>query len=175
MMSRSDGVDLVLGKTGLKLASFRTRVGPSGDREGWVHLPGAKFHWGGDFQDGILGRGWGSASTDSGGQSDHLLRQGVINDTRSTEPLCRLNVRVTRGGTLAWFEQDGKETTPVTTDSAVKRNTLQVPFPEGATSARYGLALYDEQAHSGPMPQSLVAWSSSSTGIGLALTLEDYS
>jgi len=80
-----------------------------------------------------------------------------------------------RDGVDLMLGETGKETTPATTDPVAKRKTLQVPFPEGATSALYALALYDEQVHSGPIRQSLVAWSSSSTAIGVALTHVDYS
>jgi hypothetical protein len=175
-MSKRDGFDITVG--GEKVGSFQTRMKDDGMRDifvvGAAIGSGLKLHFGARVVENVIGKSFARASNYSGSDKVHA-EPGVNRNERSTEALATFVVEEqSRGGPkVLRFVQGEYETAPVVT-AKVKAlsKVMQLPWPDDCRRAEYGLSLYDTRSHlSTGTTQTTIAYSSNSTGFGVAITL----
>jgi len=172
-VAKRDGFDVVAG--GEKLGSFQTGVQDDGTREMFVFGPGLHLHFGGQVVENVLGQSFAQASNVSG-KNKVYAGSGVSRDERSTEALATFVVEEqSRGGPKVLRFEQGKYGTAsvVNPEMTFVREVKNLPWPDRCKRAKYAVSLYDVKSTLTPgTTQTTIAFSSASTGFGVAITLK---
>jgi len=172
-VAKRDGFDVVAG--GAKLGSFQSAVQDDGTREMFVFGPGLHLHFGGQVVENVLGRSFAQASNTSG-KTKVYAGCGMNRDERSTEALATFVVEEhSRGGPKVLRFEQGKYGTAsvVSPQMPFEREVRNLPWPDRCKRAEYAISLYDVKSTLTPgTTQTTIAYSSASTGFGVAITLK---
>ena len=172
-MGKRDGFDVAV--DGEKVGSFQTGLQDDGTREMYVFAPGAKLHFGAEVVGGVLGKSFAQASNTSGPNKTYA-GPGTDREARSTEALAIFVIEEqARGGPkVLRFVQGQYETAPVIAPELTHRREVRnLSWPSGCKLAEYAVSLYDVKSILAPgTTQTTIAYSSASTGFGVAITLQ---